>query len=132
MSISFSLRLHGAGGQQGGNNSPQTQGDRQKQRRQKLQALLDSLKAENLDAARTAFIALINFDPSSSSDPNLDKIGAALQISDLYAAQHFGLELQSRGLQLQTNPSVQPMTTMTKASQLLNEQNGTARVDLCA
>jgi hypothetical protein len=132
MSISFSLRLHGAGRQQGGNNSPQTQGDRQKQRRQKLQALLDSLKAENLDAARTAFIALINFDPSSSSDPNLDKIGAALQISDLYAAQHFGLELQSRGLELQTNPSVQPMTTMTKASQLLNEQNGTARVDLCA
>jgi hypothetical protein len=132
MSISFSLRLHGAGRQQGGNNSPQTQGDRQKQRRQTLQALLDSLKAENLDAARTAFIALINFDPSSSSDPNLDKIGAALQISDLYAAQHFGLELQSRGLQLQTNPSVQPMTTMTKASQLLNEQNGTARVDLCA
>jgi hypothetical protein len=132
MSISFSLRLHGAGRQQGGNNSPQTQGERQKQRRQKLQALLDSLKAENLDAARTAFIALINFDPSSSSDPNLDKIGAALQISDLYAAQHFGLELQSRGLQLQTNPSVQPMTTMTKASQLLNEQNGTARVDLCA
>jgi hypothetical protein len=100
MSISFSLRLHGAGRQQGGNNSPQTQGDRQKQRRQKLQALLDSLKAENLDAARTAFIALINFDPSSSSDPNLDKIGAALQISDLYVAQHFGLELQSRGLQL--------------------------------
>jgi hypothetical protein len=132
MSISFSLRLHGAGHQQGGNNSPQTQGDRQKQRRLKLQALLDSLKAENLDAARTAFIALINFDPSSSSDPNLDKIGAALQISDLYAAQHFGLELQSRGLQLQTNPSVQPMTTMTKALQLLNEQNGTARVDLCA
>ena len=132
MSISFSLRLHGAGRHQGGNNSPQTQGDRQKQRRQKLQALLDSLKAENLDAARTAFIALINFDPSSSSDPNLDKIGAALQISDLYAAQHFGLELQSRGLQLQTNPSVQPMTTMTKALQLLNEQNGTARVDLCA
>jgi len=132
MSISFSLRLHGAGRQQGGNNSPQTQGDRQKQRRQKLQALIDNLKAGDLDAARTAFIALINFDPSMSSDPNLDKIGAALQISDLYAAQHFGLELQSRGLQLQTTPSVQPMTTMTKAPQLLNEQNGTARVDLCA
>ena len=132
MSISFSLRLHGAGRQQGGNNSPQTQGDRQKQRRQKLQALLDSLKAENLDAARTAFIALINFDPSSSSDPNLDKIGAALQISDLYAAQHFGLELQSSGVQLQNNPSVQPMTTVIKAPPLLNEHNGTTRVDLCA
>ena len=64
MSISFSLRLHGAGRQQGGNNSPQTPSDREKQRRQKLQALLDNLKAGNLDAARTAFIALVNFDPS--------------------------------------------------------------------
>lgn len=132
MSISFSLRLHGAGRQQGGNNSPQTQGDRQKQRRQKLQALFDNLKAGNLDAARTAFIALVNFDPSLSSDPNLDKIGAALQSSNLYAAQHFALELQSRGVQLQTSPSAQPTTTMIKAPQLFNEHHGTARVDLCA
>lgn len=132
MSISFSLRLHGAGRQQDGNNSPHTQGDRQKERRQKLQVLLDGLKAGNLDAARTAFIALVNFDPSLSSDPNLDKIGAALQISNLYAAQHFGLELLSKGVQIQNNPSVQPMTTVIKAPPLLNEHNGTARVDLCA
>lgn len=132
MSISFSLRLHGAGRQQGGNNSPQTQGDRQKQRRQKLQALLDNLKAGDLDAARTAFIALVNFDPSMSSDPNLDKIGAALQSSNLYAAQHLGLELKSRGVQLQTIPSVHPMTIMKKPPQLLNEHHVTARVDLCA
>ncbi len=132
MSISFSLRLHGAGRQQGGNNSPQTQRDRQKHRRQKLQALLDDLKAGDLDSARTAFIALVNFDPSVSSDPYLGKIGAALQSSNLYAAQHFGLELQSRGLQLQTNPSVQPMTTMIKAPQLWDEHHGTARIDLSA
>lgn len=132
MSISFSFRLQGAGRQQGGNNSPQTQSDREKQRRQKLQALLDNLKAGDQDAARTAFIALINFDPSLSSDPNLDKIGAALQISNLYAAQHFGRELQSRGLQLQTIPSAKPTTTVIKAPPLLNEHNGTARVDLCA
>ena len=132
MSISFSLRLHGAGRQQGGNNSPQTQSDREKQRRQKLQALLDNLKAGDLDAARTAFTALVNFDPSMSSDPNLDKIGAALQSSNLYAAQRFGLELQSRGVQLQTTPSAKPTTTVIKATQLLNEHHGTARVDLCA
>jgi hypothetical protein len=132
MSISFSLRLHGAGRQQGGNNSPQTPSDREKQRRQKLQALLDNLKAGNLDAARTAFIALVNFDPSMSSDPNLDKIGAALQSSNLYAAQHFGLELQSRGVQLQTIPSTQSMTSMIKAPQLWDEHHGTARIDLSA
>ena len=132
MSISFSLRLHGAGRQQGGNNSPQTPSDREKQRRQKLQALLDNLKAGNLDAARTAFIALVNFDPSMSSDPNLGKIGAALQSSNLYAAQHFGLELQSRGVQLQTIPSTQSMTSMIKAPQLWDEHHGTARIDLSA
>ena len=132
MSISFSLRLHGAGRQQGGNNSPQTPSDREKQRRQKLQALLDNLKAGTLDAARTAFIALVNFDPSMSSDPNLDKIGAALQSSNLYAAQHFGLELQSRGVQLQTIPSTQSMTSMIKAPQLWDEHHGTARIDLSA
>ena len=132
MSISFSLRLHGAGRQQGGNNSPQTPSDREKQRRQKLQALLDNLKAGNLDAARTAFIALVNFDPSLSFDPNLDKIGAALQSSNLYAAQHFALELQSRGVQLQTNPSTQSMTSMIKAPQLWDEHHGTARIDLSA
>lgn len=132
MSISFSLRLHGAGRQQGGNNSPHTQSDRQKQRRQKLQALLDNLKAGDLDAARTAFTALVNFDPSMSSDHNLDKIGAALQSSNLYAAQRFGLELQSRGVQLQTIPSTQSMTTMIKAPQLWDEHHGTARIDLSA
>lgn len=132
MSISFSLRLHGAGRQQGGNNSPHTQNDREKQRRQKLQALLDNLKAGDLDAARTAFTALVNFDPSMSSDPYLDKIGAALQSSNLYAAQRFGLELQSRGVQLQTTPSAKATTTAIKTTQLLNEHDGTARVDLCA
>ena len=132
MSISFSLRLHGAGRQQGGNNSPHTQNDREKQRRQKLQALLDNLKAGDLDAARTAFTALVNFDPSMSSDPYLDKIGAALQSSNLYAAQRFGLELQSRGVQLQTTPSAEATNTAIKTTQLLNEHDGTARVDLCA
>lgn len=132
MTISFSLSINGASRQQSGNNSPQTQGDRQKQHRQKLQALLDNLKAGDLNAARTAFIALVNFDHFLSSDPNLEKIGAALQSSNLYAAQHFGLELESRGLQLHKNPFAQPMTSVIKAPQLLDEHHGTARVDLCA
>ena len=95
MDTSFSLRIDGNAKQWGGNNSPH--GDRQNRRRQKLQALLQALKAGELDAARLAFTALINFDPSVSSDPYLHKIGSALQSSNLYAAQHFGLELQNRG-----------------------------------
>ena len=49
-----------------------------------------------------------------SSDLNLDKIGAALQSSNLYAAQHFGLELQIRGVQLQTSPSSQQISMLTR------------------
>jgi len=67
MDTSFSLRIDGNAKQWGGNNSPQ--GDRQNRRRQKLQALLQALKAGEMDAARLAFTALINFDPSISSDP---------------------------------------------------------------
>jgi hypothetical protein len=37
-----------------------------------------------------------------STDPYLNKIGAALQSINLYAAKHFAQELQSRGGQLQS------------------------------
>ncbi len=65
MDTSFSLRIDGNVRQWGGNNSPQ--GDRHNRRRQKLQALLESLKAGELDAARLAFTALVNFDPTASA-----------------------------------------------------------------
>jgi len=49
MDTSFALRIDANGKHWGGNNSPQ--GDKQQRRRQKLQALLESLKAGELDAA---------------------------------------------------------------------------------
>ena len=98
MDTSISLRVDASTGQRSGNNSPH--GDRQSRRRQKLQSLLLSLRAGELDASRQAFTALVNFDPSVSADPYLSKIGAALQSSNLYAAQHFGHEIQNHGGQL--------------------------------
>jgi hypothetical protein len=130
MDTSFSLRIDGNAKQWGGNNSPQ--GDRQNRRRQKLQALLQALKAGELDAARLAFTALINFDPSVSFDPYLHKIGSALQSSNLYAAQHFGLELQSRGGQLQSNASVNETRPITKRKDALGEAVSLPRIDLSA
>jgi len=100
MDISISLRIDPNAGQWSGNNLPQ--GYRQNRRRQKLQALLLSLKAGELDASRQAFTALVNFDPSVSADPYLSKIGAALQSSNLYAAQHFGNEIQNHSDQLRS------------------------------
>jgi len=129
MDTSFSLRIDGNAKQWGGNNSPQ--GDRQNRRRQKLQALLQALKAGELDAARLALTALINFDPSVSSDPYLHKIGSALQSSNLYAAQHFGLELQNRG-QLQSSSPSNAVSAASRRTDSVNGLHSETRIDLSA
>jgi hypothetical protein len=130
MDTSFSLRIDANARQWGGNHSPQ--GDRHNRRRQKLQALLQALKAGELDAARLAFTALINFDPSVSSDPYLHKIGSALQSSNLYAAQHFGLELQNRGWQLQSHKLLDDSHQTSKRPAPLDSHSGIQRIDLSA
>ena len=130
MDTSFSLRIDGNAKQWGGNNSPQ--GDRQNRRRQKLQALLQALKAGEMDAARLAFTALINFDPSVSSDPYLHKIGSALQSSNLYAAQHFGLELQNRGGQLQSSSPSNAVSSSSRRTDSVNGLPSETRIDLSA
>jgi hypothetical protein len=130
MDTSFALRIDANGKHWGGNNSPQ--GDKQQRRRQKLQALLQSLKAGELDAARLAFTALINFDPSISGDSCLNKIGSALQSSNLYAAQHFGEELQGRGGQLQSHVLVIDAHLKSGNSDSLVSHTGSKRIDLSA
>ena len=130
MNTAFSYRVDGKSRQWGGNNSPQD--DRQNRRRQKLQALLQSLKAGDLDGSRLAFAALINIDPSVSGDAYLTKIGTALQSSNLYAAQHFGLELQSRGLQLHSHANAQDGMSMGKRKDSLDHCSGSAKIDFSA
>ena len=130
MDTAFSYRVDGKSRQWGGNNSPQD--DRQNRRRQKLQALLQSLKAGDLEGSRLAFTALINFDPSASGDTYLSKIGTALQSSNLYAAQHFGLELQSRGLQIPLHAIAQDGVPMSKRKEPLDHFSGSARIDFSA
>ncbi len=130
MDTSFTLRIDANGKRWDGNSSPQ--GDKQQRRRQKLQALLLSLKAGELDAARLAFTALINFDPTVSADPYLNKLGAALQSSNLYAAQHFGLELLNRGGQLQSHPSVSDTRPSSKKPEPLVCHAVSPRIDLSA
>jgi hypothetical protein len=72
METSVSLRVNDNSRQWGGNNS--SQGDRQNRRKQKLEALLQSINAGDLDSARQAFIALVNFDLSVSADPYLTRL----------------------------------------------------------
>ncbi len=108
MDTSISLRSYRNSGQRGGQHSHQGHG--QSRRQQKLETLLQCIQTGEVDAARQAFIALVNFDLSVSADPYLSKIGAALQSSNLYAAKHFAQEFQSRGGQLQTSHN--SMSTM--------------------
>ena len=108
MDTSISLRNFSNSGQRGGQHSHQGHG--QSRRQQKLETLLQCIQTGEVDAARQAFITLVNFDLSVSADPYLSKIGAALQSSNLYAAKHFAQEFQSRGGQLQTSHN--SMSTM--------------------
>lgn len=130
MDTSFALRIDATGKQWGGKNS--SQADKHLRRRQKLMALLESLKAGELDAARLAFTALVNFDPAVSSDPNLSKLGVALQSSNLHAAQHFGLEIQHRGWQLQTHKLQDDGLQASKRSSSIGIQSVIKRIDLSA
>ena len=130
MDTSFAFRVDGKARQWGGNNSPQD--ERQKRRRQKLQELLQNLKTGDLDGSRQAFTALINFDPSVSGDTYLTKIGTALQSSNIYAAQHFGLELQSRGLQPHAHSNAQHSMSISKRKDSWEHNSGGARIDFSA
>ena len=130
MDTSFAYRVDGKARQWGGNNSPQD--ERHKRRRQKLQALLQSLKAGDLDGSRQAFTALIHFDPSVSGDAQLTKIGTALQSSNLYSAQYFGLELQRLGLQYPAHANAQDGISMGKRKDALGQYSGTSRIDFSA
>ena len=129
MDTSISLRINDNSRQLGSNNS--SQGDRQNRRKQKLQALLQSISAGDLDSARQAFIALVNFDLSVSADPYLNKIGSALQSSNLYAAKHFAQELLNRGGLLRSFPS-DGHTVKKMDGNLISQKaySGTLKIDL--
>lgn len=129
MDTSVSLRINDNARQWGGTNS--SQGDRQNRRKQKLQALLQSISAGNLDSARQAFIALVNFDLSVSADPYINKIGSALQSSNLYAAKHFAQELLNRGGLLQSFPSDGHAVKKIDGNSISrNAYSGTLKIDL--
>jgi len=129
METSVSLRVNDNSRQWGGNNS--SQGDRQNRRKLKLDALLLSINAGDLDSARQAFTGLVNFDLSVSADPCLSKIGAALQSSNLYAAKHFAQELLNRGGLLQSFPSDGHAVKKIDGNSISrNAYSGTLKIDL--
>jgi hypothetical protein len=130
MDTSFAIRVDANTQQWHGKKSPQD--DRHKRRGHHLQVLLEKLKAGELDAARQAFVALVNCDPSLSADPYVNHIGTALQSSNLYAAQHFGLKLLNRGGHLQSLASETASKAGNTVEDTPDNNHGFVRVDLSA
>jgi hypothetical protein len=91
MDTSYRFRIKRDDNQWGGKNPSQE--ERKDRRQRKLQALLFSIKANDLEAARQAYIALVNFDLALSNHPYLKEIGSALESNNLHSAQYFAKEI---------------------------------------
>jgi hypothetical protein len=97
MDTSLSLRVEGWGRDAAGHSSSSTP-DRRPRRGQWLIYLIEALESGDMDVARMQFSSLVQADPSLTQHALLARIGAALQSSNLYAAQHFARELRDEGL----------------------------------
>lgn len=87
MSSDFAIRLDAQHPQWTGSGG--TADDRKKRQLLKLKALIYALDQDDLESARQAFVAFVNFAPHLAHDETLSKVGAALQSSHLAAAKHF-------------------------------------------
>jgi hypothetical protein len=88
-------------------------GDGRQNRAHKIHVLFTALEAGDLEHARHAFAALLNFDVAFSQDPDLAKIGAALKSNNLYSAQHFMREYKTKLVNAQ---SLHPFKTPVQLS----------------
>ncbi len=76
----------------GNGNSHQ---DKRQQHRQKVLALFEAINSGNLDAARHAFQALVNFDASTLVDAQFVRLSKFLQAGSIYLAQQLVKEIKS-------------------------------------
>ena len=97
MDTSLGLRVEGWSRDAAG-HAPSSTPDRRPRRGQWLIHLIEALESGDLDVARVQFSSLVQADPSLTQHALLARIGAALQSSNLYAAQHFARELRDEGL----------------------------------
>ncbi len=98
MDTSLGLRIEGWSRDAAGHlSSPPAQ--RRAGRKPALIQLLEALEAGDMDHARVVFSQLVHLDPTLAHHALLTRIGAALQSSNLVAAQHFARELRDEGLQ---------------------------------
>jgi len=132
MDTSLALRIHGNDSQWSGKNS--NQGNGKDRRRQRLEVLFQSIRANDLDSSRLAYASIMNFDPILASSSYLKEIGSALKDGNLYAAQYFIKDIQINFLQFESSTSTLKDTrkVINSSSTLIKDQLTRNKVDISA
>ena len=102
--------------------------DKQQQHRQKVLALFEAINSGNLDAARHAFQALVNFDATTIANPQFARLAKFLEAGSIYLAQRLTKEIKSAWVNSQPLQAKQAAHTQTPALRL----DGLHMVDLRA
>ena len=93
------MRVNARSGNFAGNGSAFH--DKQQQHRQKVLALFEAINSGNLDAARHAFQALVNFDATTIADPQFARLAKFLEAGSIYLAQQLVKEIKSAWINAQ-------------------------------
>lgn len=93
------MRVNARSGNFAGNGSAFH--DKQQQHRQKVLALFEAINSGNLDAARHAFQALVNFDATTIADPQFARLVKFLEAGSIYLAQQLVKEIKSAWINAQ-------------------------------
>ncbi len=102
--------------------------DKQQQHRQKVLALFEAINSGNLDAARHALQALVNFDATTMANPQFARLGKFLEVGSIYLAQQLAKEIKSSWVNAQPLRAKQPTHAQAPALRL----DGLHMVDLRA
>jgi hypothetical protein len=127
MSSDFAIRVDAQHPQWTGTGG--TPDDRKKRQLLKLKALIHALDQGDLESARQAFVAFVNFAPHLSHDETLSKVGSALQSSHLAAAKHFVKNLDYLERQWFAAPGPMGVTKRVRPTVPMYSANGILKID---
>lgn len=102
--------------------------DKQQQHRQKVLALFEAINSGNLDAARHALQALVNFDATTMANAQFARLAKFLEAGSIYLAQQLTKEIKNAWVNAQPLRAKQPTLARAPALRL----DGLHMVDLHA
>lgn len=99
------MRVNARSGSYAGHGS--SSHDKQQQHHQKVLALFEAINSGNLEGARHAFKALVNFDSKTLADAQFGRLSKFLETGSIYLAQQLVKEIKSAWVNAQPLPPKQ-------------------------